>query len=325
MTPRAIPTKPSERLLSRVDAVASSQHGIVSQQQLNEIGLDRQFGRRLVERGLWERAWPGVYRTAGSPVTWIQSLAVAVLASRGLASHRSAARLYGLADLGIPGPEPEAGARRVGAAPEFPVEVTVPHASQRSVPHGAVRYRSRTPAGECLVSGLPATTVERTLVDLCTVLDSEQLEETLDRALHRRLVRARELQEYLRALGAGRSNTGVLGQLLEERVGGMAPSESPLEVRAERVLRQFGIPEPVRQYEVRTGVRSYRLDLAWPYSLVCLEVDGRLHAEGRRFDDDRQRQNDLVGAGWRVLRCTARQIDAEPRRLAEQVMAALES
>lgn len=63
-----------------------------------------------------------------------------------------------------------------------------------------------------------------------------------------------------------------------------------------------------------TGVRrAYRLDFAYPPTLVALEVDGynrRGSAHGRGghvtwtgFHADRERDRNLTLAGWRVLRC----------------------
>src|SRR5947207_15951740 len=39
---------------------------------------------------------PGVYRVAGSPIVWEQELYAACVASGGVASHRAAARLWGI-------------------------------------------------------------------------------------------------------------------------------------------------------------------------------------------------------------------------------------
>jgi very-short-patch-repair endonuclease len=57
---------------------------------------------------------------------------------------------------------------------------------------------------------------------------------------------------------------------------------------------------------VRLRGRIAYIDVAFPEQKVAVEVDGRT-AHGPwsdRFDDDRERQNALVAAGWRVLRFT---------------------
>jgi hypothetical protein len=48
------------------------------------------------------------------------------------------------------------------------------------------------------------------------------------------------------------------------------------------------------------------IDFAWPGQMVAVEFDGFVPHAGRPvFDDDRERQNELVDAGWRVYRLTS--------------------
>jgi very-short-patch-repair endonuclease len=61
---------------------------------------------------------------------------------------------------------------------------------------------------------------------------------------------------------------------------------------------------------VQLRTRVAYLDVALPDAKIAIEVDGRV-AHGPwsdRFSDDRARQNDLVAAGWRVLRFTWRHL-----------------
>lgn len=49
----------------------------------------------------------------------------------------------------------------------------------------------------------------------------------------------------------------------------------------------------------------YYLDICFRGSRVAIEIDGRLHhSSSPAFESDRCRQNDVVIAGWRVLRFT---------------------
>ena len=73
-----------------------------------------------------------------------------------------------------------------------------------------------------------------------------------------------------------------------------------------------GLPEPVRQLRVVVDDRVYFLDLAYPQVKLAIEVDGFEYHRGRGvFDRDRSRQNDLVRAGWTVLRFTSQSSDDE--------------
>jgi very-short-patch-repair endonuclease len=87
---------------------------------------------------------------------------------------------------------------------------------------------------------------------------------------------------------------------------GAAPSESPLEVKAARLLRRSRLPRPVQQYVVG----RYRLDFAWPDQLVALECDGRQrHSEDTDFQHDRTKLSDLAADGWRVLIATSADVN----------------
>ena len=66
------------------------------------------------------------------------------------------------------------------------------------------------------------------------------------------------------------------------------------------------------EHRVRLGDKQYRIDLSYPEAMVAIEVDGwEWHHTRTAFDGDRARANDLVAAGWTVLRFTSGMTDAE--------------
>ncbi len=77
----------------------------------------------------------------------------------------------------------------------------------------------------------------------------------------------------------------------------------------------------VAEYPAGVPGRKFRLDIAFPDDLVAVEVDGwafhgkHLAAHGR----DRERQNLLVIAGWKVIRFSAGQIFRTEAACLEQV------
>ena len=83
-------------------------------------------------------------------------------------------------------------------------------------------------------------------------------------------------------------------------------AESPPESRLRLALVLAGL-HPVPQHEVREAGRFVaRVDLAFPDLRIAIEYDGReVHERQDVFHRDRRRQNDLVRAGWTVLRFTA--------------------
>ena len=83
----------------------------------------------------------------------------------------------------------------------------------------------------------------------------QEVESALEDALMRPLVTLALLGRTLNRLGgSGWLGAGVLRGLVEERDPATAPARSVLEDGLLPVLRQGGLPEPVRQYEVG-GVR----------------------------------------------------------------------
>jgi hypothetical protein len=91
------------------------------------------------------------------------------------------------------------------------------------------------------------------------------------------------------------------------------------------VLRDHGLPEPVRQLPVTVGGRNLRLDLAYPDAMVFLEGDGfGVHGlDPGNFENDRGRQNLLVVAGWHPLRFTWRMLVHTPSLCARDVRSLL--
>src|SRR3546814_17466651 len=82
-------------LSSVLDKLAGAQHGLVtSDQAITSLGRGRK--NRWVAEGRLIVTQPGVYRVAGTPQTWHQSLQPAALASDGTVSHRPAAETLGM-------------------------------------------------------------------------------------------------------------------------------------------------------------------------------------------------------------------------------------
>ncbi len=92
-----------------------------------------------------------------------------------------------------------------------------------------------------------------------------------------------------------------------------------------RICRDHLLPVPVCQFEVRLGRRLLgRVDFALPDLRLAIEVDGyERHASLQAFQHDRARQNDLVAAGWTVLRFTWDDLRQRPERVAGAVFRVL--
>jgi very-short-patch-repair endonuclease len=273
-------------------------------------GLSRRQIERLLAIGAWVRIHPGVYRDSAAPVSSMQNLWAAMLwAGEGaLASHRSAAEVWQLE--GIVAPQPE---------------IVVPYCRGlrgRSVT--VHRTTVRRKLDERSVDGPSVTSPERTIADLASLLDGEDLEVAIEDARRRRLLTVDSLLTRLDQ--PSRSTAPGLPQLRSILNGavGQPPMDSRLEVKVARLLRTSDLPTPFPQFEIVVDGRRYRVDFAWPLLRVVLECDGRgRHANRTAFERDRARWTALAAAGWRVLIATWRDVTLEPEALLTQVRTAL--
>jgi very-short-patch-repair endonuclease len=81
-----------------------------------------------------------------------------------------------------------------------------------------------------------------------------------------------------------------------------------------RSLSDDPLPEPLRQFRFDVG-RKWRFDFAWPLLMVALEVDGGSwsggrHTRGAGFEADCEKLSVAASYGWKVLRCTTKQVES---------------
>lgn len=177
------------------------------------------------------------------------------------------------------------------------------------------------------VDGIPCTDATRTLCDLGTVVNQTVVERALECALRRRDTTLPRLHWRLAQLARpGRSGPNVLRRVLEARPPAAVATDSDAETTFLQLLRDHGLPDPVRQHGVELGDgRTVRLDVAWPDHLVWAEVDGwAFHGTRTGQRQDGRRQNDLVLAlGWLPLRFSWEDITFDGPVTAAKVAAAL--
>lgn len=164
-----------------------------------------------------------------------------------------------------------------------------------------------------VTDGIPVTTPERTLLDLGAVCHPSVVEMALDAAEKRELVTLDSVRATLARLGrSGRNGVGTLRALLEERSPGRQPTESEMETLMLQVLRRWGLPEPVTQYEIRRAGRFVaRVDAAYPQWHIAIEYDSYEHHAGRKAHDrDSARRGKIIAAGWLPVTATAEDLRA---------------
>lgn len=171
-------------------------------------------------------------------------------------------------------------------------------------------------------SGLPVTTVARTLADLTSSLDRLPAVWALDDALRRKLCTKADVIAVIERWRGG-AGCPQAGERLEE-ADGMA--ESILETAGRLVLRDRRVPLPLAQYSLRTtdGTVIARLDGAYLREKVALEFDGAdPHGLPEAVFRDRWRQNHLPELGWMVLRFTWWDVMRDPDGVAATVQRTL--
>jgi Transcriptional regulator, AbiEi antitoxin/AbiEi antitoxin C-terminal domain len=168
--------------------------GVIGREQALRLGLSNHQISHLVSSGDWLVVYRGVYRAAvgaWTPRTALQA-ALTFIGPGAVASHLSAAWLLGMTD-----------------APPAKATLTVP--PNRVVRAGGLRaVRSSHPVQPVDRGGFPCTPPVRTLVDCAGWVSGHQLDELVDRAIARRVVRAdaliREPQPCGGTTGASRCN-----------------------------------------------------------------------------------------------------------------------
>ena len=283
----------------RVDVVLRSE-------LLRRVGGRRAADRALAD-GTWQRVLRGTYAPAGELDLTTRGLAAGLLLPQhALVADRCLLWLHGV-DVLPPGP------------PQL--EVVVPRGAV--VPRRAgVRAREAlvTDSDRDEVRGVRCLRPARAVVDLLRRLPLAEAVVVADAAQRAELEGVGDLGDELLL------HVGLRGVLRAGRALDLsdARAESPPESRLRLALVLAGL-RPVPQHEVRVGGRLLaRVDLAFPELRVAIEYDGReVHEREDVFRRDRQRQNDLVRAGWTVLRFTAADLRWGAAGAVAQVRAAL--
>lgn len=90
------------------------------------------------------------------------------------------------------------------------------------------------------------------------------------------------------------------------------PTECPSLIAA--AFAVHGVPAPLCEYQF-SAEREWRVDFAWPDSMLILEVEGGIwkggrHTRGKGFLDDIAKYNSATLMGWRVFRVTPEEVES---------------
>lgn len=294
-----------------IAAIAATQHGVFTRDQAVALGFTDKAMQTRWRNGRWLRVQPRVNRIAGSVLTWEGELLAGCLSSGGIASHRSAAWLWRLDGSRVQRPE-----------------IVVPRGCRPRL-EGVTVHHSKDfdRRDQCWFGSIPATGLLRTVLDLGAVLRPERVAQSVDDVLRSGRSDLADLWDtYTRHRRRGRNGTGVLNQVLEEAARQRGVPESFFERVVYDLIVGSGLPEPVRQHEVRDGRSRFvaRIDLAYPDCRLAIELLGKqFHLTDQAFERDPARRNGLELLGWTVLEFTWRQYADEPSTITNQVADAL--
>jgi very-short-patch-repair endonuclease len=282
-----------------IASLALSQHGVVELSQLLDLGLSASAVRSRVAAGRLHRVHAGVYAVGHAPLTLDGAFMAAVLACGrdSVLSHRSAGHKLGL----------RSSARTA-------IDVTTPRQGGRCR-RGIDAHTCTTLLARDIIEidGIRCTSVARTLLDLAAVLPRDAVERAFDQAELLQILDARAIEDVLHR-ARGHRGSGMLRSILADHRRRPALTRKGLEMRFLNVCRRAQLTRPEVNAWIPWGATGYEADFLWRAERLIAEVDGRdVHATRRSFEHDRHRDQQLMLAGFQVIRFTWRQVTDDPR------------
>ena len=250
----------------------------------------------------------GVYDLGSDALSQEGSLMAGALAGGpgAVLSHRTAGALWGITDAGP----------RVEVTRAFGLEPVTGLAPGCRIPGLRIRRTRSLPASEMVRrSGIPAMSLERTLLSLASVLTKRRLESAFAAARRTGELDPAALDRTLDR-GPGCKGIGVLRNLVARSSDLEARTKSVLEERFLALCKRAIIPKP----SVKTRVEGVEGDCCWPQHMLIVELDGfKYHSDPLAFARDRSRDASLMLGGYRVLRLTYEQVSEKPGWVVETV------
>jgi predicted transcriptional regulator of viral defense system/very-short-patch-repair endonuclease len=296
----------------RLTELAAAQHGVVSRDQMRQLGVSDGVITHWTATGRLHRVFRGSFAVGRPEIDERGQMMAAALScgESAVISHRSASALLGLLDK-----------------PPAVVDVIAPGARGRGI-DGVRFHRVRPPRPEeaGTVDGIPCTSPSRTFVDLAGTVGTRTLRSCFERAAQRRMLDVEAIEASLEPRRRGEK---ALRALLDEwrqaaSVSRRKRLKSPLEAKVLPLVLAHGCPTPLTNAPVQLATARIEVDFLWPDHRFVLEADSRdFHGTEAAFERDRWRDRELLRVGYSTLRVTSLQAETEPAAIAAAVAARL--
>jgi hypothetical protein len=289
----------ADALDKAIALIAGPQFGYITRTQLLALGVGRRGIQYRVQIGRLIPVYAGVYAVGSVNITPLGRATAALLAcgDGAVLSYGSAASLWGFNKYW-----------------DMPLEVTAPTVHTHK---GIKVHRSRTLARVDITKqlGVRVTTPERTALDIAPRLTDKRLTRVVNDARNAGYLHLDALADVLDRNPTHRGSRR-LRTFVETRRN---PTRSPLEDDFIAFCERYGLPEPV----TNIYLLGYETDAWFPVERVIVELDGgRFHRD--RFEEDRDRDADMLAAGIVTVRITRKRIKQNPEREASRLNTILE-
>jgi very-short-patch-repair endonuclease len=192
--------------------------------------------------------------------------------------------------------------------------VTSPKA--RRAKRSFVVHQGDLPAVDQTVhEGIPVTSVARSILDLAVDRSAHGTRRQIQRADDFKVFDPRDMRALLARSNGHRGKTRV-----EAALDGYRPdhvfTRSGLERQFLEVVREAGLPEPA----MNSFVAGFEIDAYWAAERFGVELDVyETHGSRLSFEEDRERDDELLLAGIETTRVTGPRLDREPGAVVEAI------
>jgi very-short-patch-repair endonuclease len=281
-----------------IAALARTQQGNIARRQLLDLGLTYRGIAWRVERKRLHKSFPSVFGVGNPPTSMLSWAWAAVLAGGpdAVLSHESAGVLWKMVERW-----------------QRPFHVTA--STDRRI-HGIKVHRAQTltPADITVQEGIPITTPARTALDLAPGRTTAALTRAVNDSRHAGYLHPAALNELLDR-SAGQRGVKALRELAAEAAV-QAPTQSQFEDDFLAFAKRYRLPTPL----VNVKVAGHLVDAYFPEHKLVIELDGwEFHNDRAAFNNDRNRDADLLAIDHGTVRITWERLKYKPDREAARL------